>query len=233
VAPAGPAGWFTTLTVSAPSRERPLSAPSRRCSRRREPGGVAPLGDLAGGLGAGRVGWRLCENAIAVHRRAISFRRYGRYRANNPNARPTEQWDCSFPLHFGVFTQPGWTAGIRVGASTRANISKAPLQASTASSWARSGKPSRTRNRSSWEQHVAGAVDLGREIIRAALIGVQLDHQPAMRLFDPLGVGPRCQVEDCVDLLDTPVAACRLGAAPTSVSARADEFVAPVGVKAI
>src|SRR5258708_31483371 len=31
------------------------------------------------------------------------------------------------------------------------SISKAPLQASTASSWARSGKPSRTRNRSSFQ----------------------------------------------------------------------------------
>src|SRR5579863_1716275 len=34
------------------------------------------------------------------------------------------------------------------------------------------------------QQEVAGAVDLGRQIIRAAVIGVQLDHQPAMRLLD-------------------------------------------------
>src|SRR6202047_1047360 len=32
------------------------------------------------------------------------------------------------------------------------SISKAPLQASTSSSWARSGKPSRARNRSSFQE---------------------------------------------------------------------------------
>jgi hypothetical protein len=32
------------------------------------------------------------------------------------------------------------------------SISKAPLQASTSSSWARSGNPSRTRNRSSFQR---------------------------------------------------------------------------------
>ena len=39
------------------------------------------------------------------------------------------------------------------------------------------------------QQHVAGAVDLGREIVGAAVVGVQFDHQTAMRLFDCFGIG--------------------------------------------
>src|ERR1700682_5507912 len=75
------------------------------------------------------------------------------------------------------------------------------------------------------EQHVAGAVDLGREIIRAAMVGVQFHHQSAMRLLDRLGVGAGCQAEDGVCLLDGHVAARR---APGAAGTLAGELIAPI-----
>src|SRR3984893_18315637 len=83
------------------------------------------------------------------------------------------------------------------------------------------------------EQHVAGAVDLGREIIRAAMVGVQFHHQSAMRLLDRLGVGAGCQAEDGVCLLDGYVAAGRTRAAAGSGLTLAGELVAPIRMNAI
>src|SRR6266566_2902053 len=59
----------------------------------------------------------------------------------------------------------------------------------------------------------AGAVDLGGEIVGAAVVGVQFDHQPAMRLLDRLGVGAGREAEDRIGLLDGHVAARGSGAA--------------------
>src|SRR5947209_6781304 len=52
------------------------------------------------------------------------------------------------------------------------------------------------------QQHVAGAVDLGGEVIGAAVIGVELLHQAAVRRPDRLGIGAGHEAEDLVCLLD-------------------------------
>jgi len=82
------------------------------------------------------------------------------------------------------------------------------------------------------QQHIAGAVDLGRQIVRAAVIGVQFDHQPAMRLLDRFGVGAGREPEDGISLLDGHVAARRPSATARAAGALAGELVAPIGVEA-
>ena len=64
------------------------------------------------------------------------------------------------------------------------------------------------------KQHIAGAVDLGRQIVRAAVVGVQLDHQPAS--------GGDMTVEEAYAILGLSP-----GAAP------AGELVAPIRPHAI
>src|SRR5437764_5538941 len=81
------------------------------------------------------------------------------------------------------------------------------------------------------EQHVASAVDLGGEIIGAAVIGVELLHQAAVRRPDRLGIGARGEAEDivCRLLLENKTAARRRrGATP-----RASEILMPIGIGAI
>src|SRR6185436_16674148 len=51
------------------------------------------------------------------------------------------------------------------------------------------------------QQHLFGLVDLGREIGRAPLVGMQLLHQRAVGALDLGGVRPRRHAKDLVSLL--------------------------------
>src|SRR5437867_3721395 len=50
-------------------------------------------------------------------------------------------------------------------------------------------------------QQVLGLVDLGGEVVRPALVGMQLHHQAAMRGADRLLVGAGLEAEDAIGLL--------------------------------
>src|SRR5690242_6429193 len=62
-------------------------------------------------------------------------------------------------------------------------------------------------NTLSIQQHVTGSIDLGREVIGAAVVGMELLHQPPVRCPDGLGVGAGGEAEDLVRLLDRDVGA--------------------------
>src|SRR5271168_3869167 len=91
------------------------------------------------------------------------------------------------------------------------------------------------------EQHVAGAVDFGRQIVRPAMVGVQFDHQPAMGFLDLVWSGSGLHAEDRVSFLDGHIAARRPRRATSAAAAfgagaaaaSAGELIAPVGVEAI
>src|ERR1700730_16707638 len=91
-------------------------------------------------------------------------------------------------------------------------------------------RANRTRHTNSpVQQHVAGAVDLGGEIVGAAVVGVQFDHQAAVRVLDRVGVGSGRETEDGVGLLDTHVPACRPRVpAARACGALSGELVTPV-----
>src|SRR5215469_12421225 len=63
------------------------------------------------------------------------------------------------------------------------------------------------------QQYVTGAVDFGGEIAGAAVVRMEFDHQPAVRLLDGFGVGAGREAEDGIGLLDRHVAAARPSAA--------------------
>src|SRR5579884_1172742 len=79
------------------------------------------------------------------------------------------------------------------------------------------------------QEHVAGAVDLGGEVVGAAVVGVQLHHQTVVRLLDRGGVGAGGEAEDRVGLLDGDVGAG--GGAPAAVFAA--DIVAPIRVATV
>src|SRR5690348_17491931 len=84
------------------------------------------------------------------------------------------------------------------------------------------------------EQNVAGAVDLAGEIIAAAVIGVELFHQPVMRLPDRFLRRSGREAEDCVGLVDRNIgsgggAGSGIGAEPRIAS----ETLAPGGMGAV
>src|SRR5438445_13205149 len=83
---------------------------------------------------------------------------------------------------------------------------------------------------SAMQRHVAGAVGLGGEVVGAAVIGVQLLHQPAMRRPDRLGVGAGSEPEDRIGFLDRDVGTAGRGA---RFAAPAGEILLPVGVGAV
>src|SRR5690348_326572 len=99
------------------------------------------------------------------------------------------------------------------------SVSGSTMAISTASE-----RPARVRNTAlPLQEHVAGAVDFGGEIVGAAVIGVQFDHQSAVRLLDRLGIGPGRQAENGIGLVVTHVAARWPGAASSgtaSIAAR-------------
>src|SRR5579875_77981 len=81
------------------------------------------------------------------------------------------------------------------------------------------------------EQHVAGAVDLSRKIVRAAMIGMQFDHQPAMRLLDLFDAGAGRKAEDRIGFLDADIAGGGTGGAGARL--RTSQPLAPIGVEAV
>ena len=64
------------------------------------------------------------------------------------------------------------------------------------------------------QQNVLGLVDPGRQIGRAALVGVELQHQGAMRAPNLLGARPRLKAQDLVGLLFRHRAGLRAAARP-------------------
>src|SRR5947207_16027817 len=57
------------------------------------------------------------------------------------------------------------------------------------------------------QQHVARAVDLGGQVVGAAVIGVKLFHQPVVRCLDRFGIGAGREAQNRIGLVDGDVRA--------------------------
>src|SRR6185312_7412471 len=77
------------------------------------------------------------------------------------------------------------------------------------------------------EQSVARAIDLGGEIIGAAVVGMELHHQPVMRRLDRRLIGAGFEAEDFIGLRDRHTAAA---CARRRAGLAATEGIAPLGM---